>query len=45
MLEKYYFTDKYKVDNEESLGFQYHNAKHDAALDALRLLELWKKNL
>jgi 3' exoribonuclease, RNase T-like len=34
-------TSKWKPKDEESLGFQYHNAKHDAAMDAYRLICLW----
>ena len=36
-------TERWMPENVEDYGFQYHNAKHDAAFDAYRLINLWHK--
>ena len=36
-------TQKWMPENIDDLGFQEHNAKHDAAMDAARLINLWHK--
>lgn len=37
-------TTKYVPENIDELGFQYHNAKHDAAMDAYRMILLWNQD-
>lgn len=34
-------TEKYTVSDNDNIAFQYHNAKHDSAMDVYRMLELW----
>ncbi len=34
-------TQKWTPPNIDELGFQYHNAAHDSAMDAYRLIKLW----
>ena len=36
-------TEKYEPENMKDLGFQYHNAKHDAAFDVYRMLKLYEQ--
>ena len=36
-------TQKYEPENMNELGFKYHNAKHDSAMDVYRLWLLWNQ--